>query len=498
MWALGDKPSRDLAVIDVGSNSVRLVLYRLEGRAIWTVFNEKVLAGLGRDLPRTRRLSPEGVRAALSALRRFRVVLEGVQPDEVHATATAAVREAEDGPEFVARVQAETGLKLRVLSGVEEARYSALGVLAGQPTAEGVAGDLGGSSLELVRLGPDGPSEGVTLPLGPFALGAPHAFDARRIRAAAERQLDRVADRFRGACFYAVGGAWRNIALLHMALSDHPLRIVHQYELGAREAIETARLVARQSRSSLERVEGVTKKRAETLPYAAVVLEALVERLGLSRVVLSAFGLREGLIFDHLPRAVRELDPLIEGYAALGARQGAVEQLGPALETWLTPFWGGLAPVFEDGRDLTLLAAACRLADVGARLHPDHRAELVFDQVLRAPVAGQTHVERAFLAAAAYARHTARPPPEPEVIQRLLSPERLRRARILGAAVRLGCDLSGRSPPLLAAASLQLKDGAVVLTAERARADLLLGEQTAKRLNTLAQLLDAEARLKTA
>lgn len=506
-WAQDARPDRasqgfershhDYAVIDVGSNSVRLVLYRVEGRAIWTVFNEKVLAGLGRDLPDTGRLSDYGVQMALGALRRFRAVLDGVRPDEIFTAATAAVREAKDGPEFIARVEAETGLKIRVIAGQEEARLSALGVVTGHPGADGVVGDLGGSSLELVRVSKGKPGSGVTLPLGPFALGAPHHFDAEAVRAEVGKRLAKVAKDYRGARFYAVGGAWRNIALLHMALTHYPLHIVHQYEIPAKEALEAARFVAAQSRSSLERVEGVSRKRAETLPYAALVLEGLIERLNLERIVISAFGLREGLIYEALPNLTRKLDPLVEGCAALGARQGAAEELGVALETWLAPFWAKLPSVFEGKRDGVMLAAACRLADLGARLHPDHRAQLVFDQVLRAPIAGMTHAERAFLAVAIHTRHTSGAPPEPETLNRLLNPERLERARVLGLAMRLGCDLSGRSPPLLAAAALTLEKGAAVLCAERANADLLLGEQTAKRLGVLAQALGVESKLKT-
>jgi exopolyphosphatase/guanosine-5'-triphosphate,3'-diphosphate pyrophosphatase len=394
-------------------------------------------------------------------------------------------------------VRQETGLTLRVLAGEEEARLSALGVSAGQPLAEGLVGDLGGSSLELIRLAKGRPKAGITLPLGPFALGAPDVFEPEAVRAAVARQLAKVDKSYSTGSFYAVGGAWRNIALLHMTLTDYPLRIVHQYEIGAREAGEIARLVARQSKNSLERIEGVSKKRAETLPYAALVLEGLIERLGLSRIVISAYGLREGLLLDHMPASMRALDPLVEGCATLGARQGAVEQLGPALEAWLAPFWRKLEPAFGAGREAVLLAAACRLADVGARLHPDHRAQMVFDQVLRAPVAGVTHRERVFLATALHARHTSAQPPEPETVGRLLTPELFQRARTLGFAMRLGCDLSGRSPPLLAAATLTLEKTSAVLTASGRNANLLLGEQTTRRLATLAQSLDLEPKIRT-
>src|SRR5882757_3258880 len=198
MWPRGDSrpDSRQAAVIDVGSNSVRLVIYRLDGRAIWTVYNEKALAGLGRDLPSTGRLSPEGVEVALTAIRRFRALLDGWRAEDVTAAATAAVREAADGPNFLKRVREETGLEVRILTGDEEARYAALGVIAGQPDAQGVVGDLGGSSLELVRLNGAEPDAGATLPLGPFALGAPRPLDLDRTRRVIEGALAPHANRF--------------------------------------------------------------------------------------------------------------------------------------------------------------------------------------------------------------------------------------------------------------------------------------------------------------
>src|SRR5215217_2422090 len=464
---------RDAAVIDVGSNSVRLVLYRLEGRAIWTVYNEKILAGLGRDLGATGRLDPKGVETALTALRRFRAVLDAARPDDIFTAATAAVRDAEDGPDFVGRVAAETGLSLRVLSGQEEARYAALGVLAGAPDGDGVVGDLGGASLELVRLTKDGPVEGATLALGPFALS-----DTKgdKLRAEIAARVAAVAPRFRTRTLQAVGGAWRNLALMHMRMAGYPLQIVHQYEMSREEALDAARFIARQSKASLESIEGVSKKRGETLPHAALVLEALIEQLGLEKIVVSAYGLREGLLFEGMSPAVQALDPLIEGCTALTSRQGVDDTLGPTLEAWLAPVFG---------------AAACRLADLGARLHPDHRADLVFEQVLRAPVAGQTHAERAFLAVSAFSRHTASSStPDAHIIARLLTEPQRKRARALGAAMRLGSDLSGRSAALLAQSRLGLSgDGRLILSAAEGWSDMLLGEQTLRRASTLAGLL---------
>jgi exopolyphosphatase / guanosine-5'-triphosphate,3'-diphosphate pyrophosphatase len=482
--------SRQAAVIDVGSNSVRLVIYRLEGRAIWTVYNEKALAGLGRDMAETGRLSPEGVEVALGALRRFRAILQDWAPDDIIAVATAAVREAEDGPAFADHVRQDLGLPLRVLSGEEEAYFAAAGVLAGHPAASGLVGDLGGSSLELVRIGPDGPAPGITLPMGPFALGAPRPLAVEPTRNLIADSLSPIAGEFGASEFHAVGGAWRNLGLLHMIMTDYPLRVAHQYEMSRTEALDLTRFVVRQSRSSLERIVGLSKKRYETLPYAALVLETLIEQLGLERIVVSAFGLREGLLWDGMSPDIRRRDPLLEGCEAMSAMRGlSAGDMPHALERWLGPAFAELEPVFGV-RDPLLIAAACRLADLGGRLHPDHRAELAFAQVLRAPIAGMSHTERCFLALATFARHSASSQlPEPDTLNRVLSVERRARARALGAALRLGGDLSGRNGRLLAKAELAIDGQTLRLSAAESWSDLLLGEQTAKRAATLAGAL---------
>ncbi|WP_269513848.1 Ppx/GppA phosphatase family protein [Brevundimonas subvibrioides] len=481
---------REAAVIDIGSNSVRMVLYRLEGRAIWTVFNEKVLAGLGRDLPETGRLSEAGVEMAMTTLRRFAAVLEGVRPAYTFVAATAAVREAEDGPDFCGRVAAETGLQVRVLTGEEEAHYSALGVMAGDPRAEGLAADMGGSSLELIRIGGGKVEPGVTLALGPFSLADPKGFDATRLRGTIAERLKPVSKPFSADELHAVGGGWRSLAQLHMEMSGYPLRIVHQYAMSAEEARGVARFVAQQSRASLDRLPGVSRRRAETLPYAALVLEGLIDALSLKRVVFSAWGLREGLLYETLDRDEPSADPLIAGCAALGARQGISPALPAALNAWLSDVIAALPEAFGPERDPVLAAAACRLADLGARLHPDHRLELVFDQVLRAPIPGQTHAERVWLACALNARYGGNAAtPAPEATDRLLGEEARASARALGLAMRLGCDLSGRSPQLLANASITVAGGQLKLTASDGYADVLLGEQTRRRAKALAEAM---------
>lgn len=487
--------SRDAAVIDIGSNSVRLVLYRLEGRAVWTVYNEKVLAGLGRDLPRTGRLSEAGIGDTLPALKRFRAVLDAVRPSELHVVATAAVREATDGRVFCDRVAAETGLNVRVLSGEEEARYAALGVAAGAPDATGLAADLGGTSLELTRLEQGRPEGGITLPLGPFAVQARTEKErADRIEAV----LEQVPPGHRGDVLHAVGGAWRALALLHMRKHAHPLQIVHQYALPVRDLTPLSEVLSKASKGSLERTPGLSKKRIESLPHAALVLERLAGAVGAQTICFSAFGLREGLLFDAMPAEVRQGDPLLAGCRALGLRQG-VTDLAEPMAAWLGPVLSRLAPWAGPERDRTLLRASAALADLGARLHPDHRADLAFDQVVRAPIAGWTHAERAFVASAVHARYGGGAAgPDGPLALRLLGEEGLAKARIMGLGLRLAFDLSGRSAVLLAGARLTLEGDSLVLGARPDQAAIILGEQTAKRANALAQALGLSLRIEQA
>lgn len=490
MTASARPDTREAAVLDIGSNSVRLVVYGLQGRAIWTGYNEKVLAGLGREVAVTRRLSPDGVHDAVNTLRRFAVLLETLPLGERHIVATAAVREAADGGDFCDRVAAETGLHVRVLSGEEEALYAALGVIAGNPQAEGVVADLGGSSLELVPVAGGRPGTGVTLPLGPFAMeavkGDPDAAIDERLAAAKGLKAETL---------HAVGGAWRSLALLHMRQQGHELEIVHQYEMSAGEVDDMAALLGRLSRPSLEKLARTNKARALTLPHAARVLSRLCRKLGARTVSFSAYGLREGLLLEAMDPEVRARDPLLEGCRALGERDSLERGLDRVINAWLSPVIAPLTPWFSMERDAVMLRAGAALVDVGSRLHPDHRANVAFEQVLRAPVAGLLHAERAFLASAIHARYGGQGRPEEGIVARLLGDEGLERARIHGLGLRLASDLSARSAELLSMTRLGVAGDDLVLRVSRDAADLVRGDKVRKRLGALALALGLSARI---
>lgn len=487
------RQNQEAAVIDVGSNSVRLVVYRVDGRALTPILNEKVMAGLGRDLSRTQQLSPDGIETALRALRRFSTLADALGVEDVFAVATAAVREAMDGAAFADRVKAATGIKLRILSGDEEARLSALGVGAGAPEADGVVGDLGGASLELIEITPSGAGRGETFPLGPLALSAEAPFDYERVAQRTNEALNSAQMLTRGGGdFYAVGGAWRALGRIDIRLRNHPLGVLHHHEMTRAEVLQLVDLVRKQSKRSLEKLEEAAAKRADTLPYAAVVLEQVMRAGGFERVILSAYGLREGVLVERMSEQALAMHPLVAAAEALAGGASRSRKFGRALEQWIAPLFVDRAPVFSSANDRELRAAAARLADIGGQFHPDQRGEIIFDLVLRAPLAAISHEGRAFLAAAIHHRYTKSPPRHADAYLRLLSEDQQAAAAALGAALRLGADISGRSEALLMQVAVEVSEGRLLLKADKSVAHLVT-ETAVRRLDAVASALGLKA-----
>ncbi|MGQ0663248.1 MAG: Ppx/GppA phosphatase family protein [Pseudomonadota bacterium] len=478
--------SRHVGVIDIGSNSVRLVVFDAVSRTPQPIFNEKVLCSLGRGLEASGRLNREGMELALLNLRRFASLAAAMGVGRLEAMATAAVRDAADGPEFVAAVRRRAGLDVRVLSGAEEARLSALGVVSGMPAADGLMGDLGGGSLELVALNGGRLGRHATLPFGPLRLA-----DATASGVKPNEIIDEALagltwlDRVEGRSFYAVGGAWRAIARLHMAHVDYPLRVIHHYSLPRDQAEDFLDLIAHLSRDSLERISRIPRRRVEALPVAALVLERILARARPRRLVFSALGLREGCLYAALPPALRRRDPLIAAASDMAARSARFALDGRRLHGWIEELF---ADTTAEARRLHL--AACLLADIAWGEHPDYRAELAFLRVLRLPLTGIDHAGRAWIALAVFARYAGSSAAEvmrPAI--HLLDEERRREAGRLGLALRLAFTLSGGAPKILRHVALVpgAKNLKLVLK-KSARA--LIGESVERRLAALAEAFD--------
>lgn len=478
---------RDIAVIDVGSNTVRMVHFRLEGRAIWPVFNEKVMAGLGRGLRQRGTLHPDNIDIALRALKRFERLLDAKGVTERYAVATAAVRNASDGADFVRRVGEETSFKLRVLTGAEEGELSARGLVTGIPGAHGMMGDLGGSSLELTPLDHGALGDGQTFALGPQEAIPPGPWDLDTVRGIIDDRLREDGVLLgQGGEFYAIGGAWRSVAQLAFARSDYPLRVAHQFRIDAKRVAELTRMASRLSTASLAGIPGISSRRAPTIPYAALLLSRIVEMGKFSHVVFSAYGLREGVLMQGVPEAVRAIDPLIAGAEALARPASPTPDFGRSLANWIAPAMANVDTVFTPRRDRVLQETAARLADLGARRHPDHRLELTRDSVLYAPFAGINHAERVFLAAVMHHRYGGkRSALEDQPVFHLIDEAQHDVAQMLGCTLRLGAKLSGRSASLLDCFTLRVEPGLVCLDIDESVHDLYI-ERSVTLLGTLA------------
>jgi exopolyphosphatase/guanosine-5'-triphosphate,3'-diphosphate pyrophosphatase len=487
---------RDIAVIDVGSNSVRLVHFRVEGRALWPIFNEKVMAGLGRGVRVTGKLHPEGRDIALRALKRFQRLLDAKGVRERYAVATAAVRNATDGPAFVEEVAELTGLKVRVLQGEEEAYHAALGLVAGVPTAHGVMGDLGGSSLELTPILNGVPQPGRTYALGPQEVIDGPDFDPDATLATIDERLAEGGMLSgQGGAFYAIGGAWRALAHLAFARFDYPLHVVHEFALSAEEVRELARLVTRLSPASLQGTPGLSSRRIETLPYAALLLRRIMRHGKFDSIVFSAYGVREGVLAAGLPPELLATDPLIAGAETMARPSSPSPDFGRALAAWIAPAMREVETAFDPARDRVLQEAGARLTDLGARFHPDHRAELSRDTILYAPFAGVTHAERAFLAAALHYRYAGkRAELDNHGEFHLLDETQHNVAQMMGCALRLGAKLSGRATRLLDQFTLTVTPEEVRLTVDESVRDLYV-ERSLSLLDNLAGAINRRAQV---
>lgn len=486
-----------IAIIDIGSNSIRLVVYRGLTRTPAILFNEKVMAGLGRGLSPGGQLAADAMEIAVTALARFALLCECMGVDSMRAVATAAVRDAANGAAFIARVRAETGLDVEIIDGETEARGAAYGVIAGIPDADGVVGDLGGGSLELVRINAGEIHERLSLPLGALRLDAFRKSSRGALAHEIEAGLKslRWAGLGQGKPFYAVGGSWRALAQLYMHLTGWPLPVIHHHVLPPDAPERLVRTLAQISVKSLKEVPSISASRVPQLPGAAAMLKAVTRRLGSSCIITSAYGLREGLLYQALSPAAQALDPLLTGAREAAERAGRFSDgsdadVGEALLAFTDGLFAG-----ESMAERRIRHAACLLADSAWRAHPDMRAEHGMDTALHGTWVGIKSAERAMLAAALWVVNGGSWPAEQtERLCRLATPAQLELARRWGLAIRLGQRLGGGAAKPLRAAGIALSGGLLELSLGRADA-ALYGEPVQRRHRLLAQVLGADARL---
>jgi len=488
-----------VAVIDIGSNSVRLVVYEGLTRSPTPIFNEKVLAGLGREVQTTGLLAADAVDKALAALRRFRALCERMEVAQLWAIATAACREAKNGKTFVTEAEAICGTKIDILSGKREAELSALGVISGFHKPDGIVGDLGGGSLELTEVQGHRIKAGLTLPLGGLALLDISSKSIKKAEKIVRTALEdaRQLESGKGRTFYAIGGTWRALARLHIWQTGYPLHVMHGYVMPAREAYEFSSLVHRVDSEMLSQIEVVTDARRPLLAYAALVLENLVRLARPKDIVISALGVREGLLYSMLDAKQRDNDPLLAAASELNVLRSRSPAHGEELIAWTDRFMAssGLEETAEERR---LRHVACLLADIGWRAHPDYRGEQSLNIIANAAFVAVDHPGRTFIALAVFFRHVGLVDEELSPrLRELASTRVLDRARVLGAALRVAYLVSASTTGVLPRTPMVVERGRLVLRFDNGLA-ALAGERVFVRLRQLARLIGREPVMQTA
>lgn len=486
----GKLPKRALSrvgVVDVGSNSIRLVVFDGAARSPAYFYNEKVMAGLGANMAQTGRLNPEGVERGFAAMRRFAALAKGMDIGPLTCVATAAVREAADGPAFQARVERETGIKMWVIDGEEEARLSAQGVLLGWPNAKGLVCDIGGNSMELAELDNGRIGKRVTSPLGPFRLQqVPGGKDGLRkhIRTVMNGLADVMGTGHER--IYLVGGSWRAIARLDMERTAYPMTVLHEYRMTPKAVAETVAWIGASDMGDLRAKVDISASRIELVPLASLVLSQLTETFAPAELAVSSYGIREGLLYEQMSDSLRRRDPLIEAARFTERQMARMPGSGKKLHQFLRPLFPGVAP--ERDR---LIHAACLLHDTSWRAHPDYRAEACFDAVTRANMAALSHSERVFLGLALlhrYKNSRAGSPMAP--LFKLLTEAEIGDAEVLGKAMRFGAMLALDDPADAGSLTLDKKQLRLKLTATGRK---LMGEVVVSRFKALCSALGVES-----
>jgi exopolyphosphatase/guanosine-5'-triphosphate,3'-diphosphate pyrophosphatase len=486
------KRASSVAVIDIGSNSVRLVVYEAMERSLVSIFNEKALCGLGREVQSTGLLAPDAVTKALTSLRRFRALCRIMKVGRVHAIATAACRDATNGPDFIARAERICGVHIEILSGPREAKLSALGVVSGMHKPDGIVGDLGGGSLELIDVRGNRVRQGVTLPLGSLALQDTSHKSLKRAERIVRNDISEIAQlkAGRGRTFYAVGGTWRALARIHIIQSEYPLRVMHGYSIPAVEALDFARRLRRLvAADMLANIEVIAEARRPLLAYAALVLEYIIRVAKPKTIVFSTYGVREGLLYSMLPEAERSKDGLICAAQTLNELLSRSARHAQELIGWTDRFVR-VAKLRETEEDRRLRHAACLLSDIGWRVHPDYRGEQTLNLITNGNFGAISHQGRAFVALAVFYRYAglSEQNEPPELIRALVAPSMVERARVLGAAFRVAHLISAARPGVLAATHFRSRARKLMLVFEHRMVDLV-ADRVGSRFKQLARLV---------
>lgn len=475
-----------LAVIDIGSNSVRLVVYAGNQRIPSIIFNEKILAGLGSELATTGNIGQQSFERAIRALRRFKILCDNFRVDNIDVIATAAVRDAHNGADFVAAVSA-IGLNIVIIDGHQEAQYSALGVMSAFPGQNGIMADLGGGSLELAHISNGKILQKVSLPMGVLRVQNWYEEGYDQIYSAFQKYLNQAGWQPIGdhIPLFLVGGSWRSLARIDMDRKNYPLRVVDHYEIDPLRIDDMAQAISIDMSKDHYIDLGISSSRIKTLPIAAALLKAVVQNFESQQVRISAFGLREGLLFSKLSDEERAMDPLMISTKQFARTQRRFHDKKAPIFDWISTLFDN-----ESNSERRIRRAFCNLSDVAWMANPDFRAEWALEIGLHGRWSAISGSERDMLGQALFTCFGGGAKLYPNG-GKLANAAQMQLAITWGLAARLAQRLSGGRNEPLSKTKMSVDAKMITLHCETDYMDLC-GESVTKRVSQLADFLNKD------
>jgi len=450
-----------IGIIDIGSNSIRLVVFDGPKRSPLYLYNEKVFYRLGQKSVGGQNFTDKILAEVTNIVDRFVTISRNMKAVKIIAFGTSALREANNSTDLIRLVLDRTGINVEIISGETEAEYAAKGILLGFPNSFGVICDLGGNSVEFGTILEGKVINCKTALLGPLALNKLFRInkDAKNHMKTIIGSLNIIQQNDLRKKLFLIGGSWRAIAKFHMELTGYPLKIIQGYKIKAKELKKTLSLISSEVGKKRLLMTNIPNERLELLPHSANLLEIILETYRFDTVIFSSFGVREGIIFDQLSEKERNRDPLLEAAKYFERKDSRFPKLSRSVFNWIAPFHKTF-----NKKNKRLIFAACKLHDISWIAHPDYKMEMCLELITRSNISGITHKDRMFLAAILLFRHKIKS----EVIQELdlfnlVSKRKRGIAMVIGKSLRLASTFFGEKD-LFKEIKISVKNDEVVLT----------------------------------
>ena len=437
-----------IGVIDIGSNSIRMVIYRRYGRYPLPLFNERVTVKLGEGLDQNEMLSPDKIALALSALRRFSHIMNAMSLERTIVVATAAVRRAKNAAVFTTPAEEIIGVPITVLSAQDEARLVTLGLTANMPHVSCLVADLGGGSLELVLVKEGQVQKSTSLNMGHLSTRTESEIGTLLCA------VDWLGD-VAGATLYGIGGSFRALGSAYVKRSNYPLFLLHRLELNVPTVLD----ILTSLQGDEPDLQGIPAGRRDSIGMAADIMAALIRRSGVSQLAISGTSIRDGLVADMDTGFSPKKDPLLSACKEIANHSQRFDGLNDVLIDCLSP----IASLLDIPDPQRLLKAACLLSDISWNEPSELRGALATDRILALPIFSLSHKERAWLAKVVYHRYIGMKENKPTlpVFNRLLTPAESKGALALGVGLRFALIYCAGIPDYLSAIQFKVTDEAI-------------------------------------